>query len=147
MSMEQLADHVLSVIHRANKKITNLELQKNLFFTVGMSIRDNPNVEIDFFNSIYNNDFEKWRYGPVVPSVYFNYNIFGNMSIQDSGVYSDEFQRFDDLILRLSNINVYRLVALSHDMKAWSDYETDIMKGNYVAPYTIEEIVRDFVNE
>lgn len=147
MSVERLADHVLAVVHREGNSVTNLELQKVLFFTVGMSIRENPDREIEFFNNIYDNDFEKWRYGPVVPSVYFNFNVFGNMPIENNGIYSEDYQRFDDLILRLSNINVYRLVALSHDMSAWADYESDIMQGNYVAPYTIEEIVRDFINE
>lgn len=146
MDMEKFSNHILAVADQSGKSITNLQLQKVLFFTMGMSIRKNQR-EIGFFNNIYNDDFEKWRYGPVIPNIYFKFNVFGDRPINNSGAYDEELGRFDNLILRLLNINVYRLVALSHEMNAWSDYESDILKGNYVEPYTIEEIVRDFVDE
>lgn len=142
----QLAEHILAVVHRAGQQLTNLELQKILFFTIGMSIRNNPDEEIDFFGQIYDCDFEKWRYGPVVPSLYFRYNIYGNRPIESNGNYNEVYERFDNLILNLSNVDVYRLVALSHEMDAWQSYEPDILDGNYVAPYTFQEIVRDFRN-
>lgn len=146
MSLEKLSNHILSVVNKNGGTITNLELQKVLFFTVGMSLRNNPS-EIDFFNEVYNDDFEKWRYGPVIPNLYFKYNIHGAMPIKDKGVYFNEYKRFDNLILKLSQINVYRLVALSHDMKAWAENESKILEGSYVRPYTLEEIVRDFEND
>lgn len=145
MSVERLGNHILAVANRFDRSVTNLQLQKVLFFTIGMSIRRNEN-EIDFFNDLYNNEFEKWRYGPVVPSLYFRFNIYGNKPIENEGDYEENYERFNNLILNLLDIDVYRLVALSHEMNAWCDHEYDIMNGSYVAPYTFEEIARDFCN-
>lgn len=146
MSINGLAKHVLAVADKEDNPVSNLELQKILFFTVGMSIR-NDVKEIKFFKKIYNNDFEKWRYGPVVPSLYFSYNIYGNKSIQETGQYNENYKRFDDLIKKLFKIDVYRLVALSHKLDSWLNYEEDILNGRWVNPYSLEEIVRDFIDE
>ncbi len=143
MDIKKIAEHILSVADQSGKSITNLQLQKVLFFTFGMAIRHDIN-ELEYFQKIYDNDFEKWRYGPVVPSLYFNFNIYGNRKIEDTGKYNEELSRFDELIQSLLRVDVYRLVALSHQMKAWSDYEGDILRGNRIEPYTLEEIVRDF---
>lgn len=145
MSVERLGNHILAVANRSDRSVTNLQLQKVLFFTVGMSIRHDEN-EIEFFNNLYNNDFEKWRYGPVVPSLYFDFNIYGNRPIENRGNYEEDYERFNNLILNLLDIDVYRLVALSHEMDAWSDHEPAIMNGDFVAPYTFDEILRDFHN-
>lgn len=145
MSIKHLSNHILAVAHQLENPITNLQLQKVLFFTVGMSIRHKPE-ELEYFNDIYNDDFEKWRYGPVVPSIYFSYNIYGDKQIDDEGKYHEELKRFDEMIKKLLKIDVYRLVALSHKMDAWLDYERDILTGRWVRPYTIEEIARDFNN-
>lgn len=138
-----MAEHVLAVAHRSGEKITNLQLQKVLFFTMGMSIRHNPS-ELEFFNNIYDRDFEKWRYGPVVPNLYFSFNVYGDRGIENQGDYHLDLDRFDNLVNNLIEVNIYKLVALSHKMRAWKDYEPDILAGNRVEPYTLEEIVRDF---
>src|SRR5690625_4066936 len=145
MSVNVLAEDVLAVADQSDKKITNLGLEKVLFFTIGMSIRRDKS-ELDFFNEIYDNDFEKWRYGPVVPSLYFRFNVFGDRPIDTGGNYDKDLSRFDKLIQDLLSIDVYRLVALSHKMKAWSQCERDILTGKFVQPYTLDEIARDFNN-
>ena len=50
-----------------NKPITNLKLQKILYYVQGYSYK-NLNEEA-FHDPIY-----KWPYGPVIPTVYFAYN-------------------------------------------------------------------------
>lgn len=143
LTLKSLAKHILAVAHKEKMEVTNLQLQKVLFFTMGLAIKGDPSAK-QYFSSIYNNDFERWRYGPVARDVYFEYNIYGNRPIDDKGHYSDELKSFDSLIRRLLEIDVFRLVALSHRMKSWKEYEDEILSGKWVPPYSIEEIVRDF---
>lgn len=143
MRINDLSEHILAVAHKEVKSITNLQLQKVLFFTIGMSIRRDQN-EYFFFEGIYNNDFEKWQYGPVVPSLYFKFNKHGDRNIETTGEYNKALTRFDHIIDRLLDIDVFRLVALSHSLKSWSRHEKAILEGKRLSPYTLEEIARDF---
>lgn len=144
MSLKNLAEHILAV---GNGSVTNLQLQKTLFFTMGTALRNGEEEDILYFNKIYNNDFEKWRYGPVVPSLYFKYNHFGDKPINDAGKYHDRFKKFNKVIQAFLSANVYRLVAISHKMDAWKNYEEEILTGEFVAPYSFEEILKDFTKE
>lgn len=66
------------IIHRHALPISNLKLQKILYF-----------VQAEFLVSMnkacFDDDIEAWDHGPTVPAVYFEYNIFGSTSIPDQG--------------------------------------------------------------
>lgn len=144
MSLKQLADHILAV---GNGTVTNLQLQKVLFFTMGIALRSGNEEDILYFKKIYNDDFEKWRYGPVVPSLYFKYNQFGDKPIDDTGEYHAQFEKFNEAIQAFLSADIYKLVAISHKMDAWKNYEEEILTGQFVAPYSFEEILKDFTKE
>lgn len=62
------------ILKRSNKELSNLELQKTLYFT-----------ELDYikkFNEhLIEDEFEAWRYGPVSREVYCEYRNYGANSI------------------------------------------------------------------
>ena len=66
------------IIHRHALPISNLKLQKILYF-----------VQAEFLvamnKACFPDDIEAWTHGPVVPAVYFNYMIFGSTNIPDQG--------------------------------------------------------------
>ena len=66
-----LERHILAIANELNKPITNLQLQKIWYFTLGYLVRTNQNelAEREFNNS----NLEAWLYGPVVPSFYEKY--------------------------------------------------------------------------
>ena len=145
MSIERLADHVLAVADQEGERITNLQLHKILFFSIGMAIRNKVD-QVDILKENFDKVFERWRYGPVVPSLYHRYNHYGYRKIEDEGHYQEDYDFLNEIITSLLSVDVYRMVSLSHQMEAWDEYEDDILERLPVPKYTIEEIERDFLN-
>lgn len=145
MGMNDLADHILAVADNQEIEVTNLQLQKVMFFTLGMHIRLNGAVD-QLAQETFDIPFEKWQYGPVVESIYYRFNKFKDKPIKLPGTYHDEYSIWDEMIESLLDVNVFDLVKLSHKMKAWANYEDDILQRNFVNSYTLNEIAEDFID-
>ncbi|KGX88351.1 hypothetical protein N781_11420 [Pontibacillus halophilus JSM 076056 = DSM 19796] len=146
MTMQNLANHIMAVANENGRSVTNLQLQKVMFFTLGLHIRNNGLDELA--HEIYDVPFEKWKYGPVVESIYFNYNRFGSEPIKNANAEQIEnYEVLNDYILNLLNVDVFKLVNISHQFDSWADYENEILNMEYVPPYEIEEIYEDFEND
>ena len=72
---QEIAEYIISYFsniatNSIEGDLTNLKLQKLLYYTQALSIkRDNKNL--------FDDVIEAWDYGPVVPSVYHQYKSFG----------------------------------------------------------------------
>lgn len=63
--MEELANHVIAVSQENNLSVSNLELQKILYFT----LRNSRNVlDEEEIKDTYDEPFLAWPYGPVTKS-------------------------------------------------------------------------------
>ncbi len=144
-NMEALAYHTIAVANSNKISITNLQVQKVMFFTLGMHIRQVNEID-DFAKEIYDLPFEKWKYGPVVETVYYELSKFKNQPITLSGKSNSKFESLTELIKALLTIDVFQLVNLSHELPSWKNFEHKIMNRDYVEPYTLEEIAGDFIN-
>lgn len=144
-NMEALAEHTIAVANTNNIPITNLQVQKVMFFTIGLHIREVGEID-DLVRDIYDMEFEKWKYGPVVENIYYRLCKFKNKPIQTNVSLNSKYNSLNHLINTLLTIDVFDLVHLSHELDSWKKYENKIMKKEYVAPYTIEEIAEDFIN-
>lgn len=69
-----IAEHVIKRCNSKNKAISNLKLQKILYF-IQAEFLVTKNAPC-FFEII-----EAWDFGPVVPEVYHKYKIFGSANI------------------------------------------------------------------
>ena len=62
------------ILQNSTKGLSNLELQKTLYFS-----------EINYIKKykkhLINDDFEAWQFGPVVRKVYYEYRFYGANSI------------------------------------------------------------------
>lgn len=143
-SMQELSNHIIAVAKRNGLTVTNLQVQKVMFFSLGMHIRLNEGID-NLAEATYNIPFEKWQYGPVVESIYYRLNHFKNKPIALEGAYSHEYSDWDNIIIQLLQINVFDLVRLSHQFPSWADYEDDINNRRYVECYTLDEIAEDFM--
>lgn len=68
-----LANYIVDKCIKDNTPITNLQLQRILYF-----------VQKDFLkrgSQAFSDDIEAWEFGPVVPNVYFDFCGFGAMPI------------------------------------------------------------------
>lgn len=71
MKSLELAKYILG---KSTKDLSNLELQKTLYFTEIEYIKK-------FDKHLIDDDFEAWQYGPVAKDVYWEYRNYGANSI------------------------------------------------------------------
>ena len=62
-SAKDVSDHIINYCSSVGRPITNLELQKILYFVAGEFFRISG-------RDIIAEDFESWQIGPVIPGVY-----------------------------------------------------------------------------
>lgn len=73
-----VANKLISLGLQHDRLLTQMKLQKLLFFMQGwhLGLADKP---------LFENDFEAWTYGPVVPAVYQEFRDFGIRGINRFG--------------------------------------------------------------
>ena len=115
----EISKYVISYFNNNNINITNLKLQKILYYIQGYYLKkyDLP----AFSEPIYN-----WPYGPVVPDVYFEYNEYGNKCIflsadssTPSKFNSTLMSLIRDVISKCANYTAFQLVDKTHSETPW----------------------------
>lgn len=153
-----VANFVISVAKKRNLPVTNLQLQKVLFFLQGFTLSK-------YKAGIVNGTFSKWQYGPVQKDVYRTFRDNGASPITDeyvdayfdvSGNFKTQTPRIDNInndqkeilttfVLKLLKIPAWKLVNWTHEDPSWHDFKSKIM--NYTAPdYVNAEILTCFQN-
>ncbi len=102
--------------------LTNLKLQKLLYFAWIKYFEDTR-------KSLFDDDFEAWKYGPVVPSVYYDFWQYAGSTIMfaktPSSIVDSGTKDFLLSMLReYEDRSAYSLIDASHKTEAW--------KSNYV---------------
>lgn len=73
-SADTLSRYIVNICIDEGMPISNLQLQKILYF-----------CQIEYLRKtsafLFEDDFQAWRYGPVIPSVYSKYSIWGGTRI------------------------------------------------------------------
>lgn len=139
MSMEKLANHIIAVAQEKNLSITNLQLQKVMYFTIRLA-RLEKSENDDELKKLYDKKFYVWKYGPVIPEIYDKYKKFGSDSI--TGIFSqeDEYKKWNDNIVNLLSISVFKLVNLSHNIEFWQKNSPSINGYRSDVAYELEDI-------
>ena len=106
----------------AGDAISNMKLQKLLYYAQGfaLAILGKP---------LFEDDFEKWTYGPVLLAVYNKYKDFGSgaiprtegASLQDYT--DDERKLLDEVYYTFGQYSAWALSEMSHATKPWQDAE------------------------
>ena len=139
LSMEKFADHIIAVAQQNNKEITNLKLQKVMYFTLKYSI-ENKLLTNEQLSELYNEPFLVWAYGPVVKSQYDRFKRFSSSPIL--GVFSTES------LLDILNINILQnlirsasdLVTESRKVLFWRQNEDKIVGFRSNISYKLGDI-------
>lgn len=151
------------VINYSNDKdysISNLKLQKLLYFIQAYFLTSSENKEPCFREHI-----EAWDFGPVVPDAYREYKQYGSGAIphiysyfefdandiwnshriqyDDSIICNEDKNLINEVIDQFSNYTATDLVALTHDQSPWIDaYEphmNNIITNDAIRKYFSEE--------
>lgn len=140
-----------------NTSFTHVKLQKILYY-----------VYCDFLKSgfpIFDDQIEKWQYGPVTPSVYNTFRSYGFSRIttpetpihfvnDENGIRFerepfdpelldltvDQRQRLNFIITSLVDKEAFELVELTHQENSWLRAEQAIKNGDKNIPYSEEEL-------
>jgi len=140
--MKKFAKHVLWVANKKDIKITNLQLQKIMYFALGQYIAEkgiDENVE-----NVYETPFEAWLYGPVNRKVYQLYKRYGRLGIRDEGICEREYEVFNEFIVNNLSRNAFDMVRDSHNKLTWSRNEPKIRSGSGKVIYNLEDLKNDF---
>lgn len=113
------------------RNISPLKLQKVLFFLFGewgafvSKSRSDKTGDWKILTNLpkylFSDEIEAWLYGPVVKSVYEQFN---NETMTEEEIFRDEEQRYvgefiNDLSSELFRLSDFRLVELTHQMNCW----------------------------
>ncbi len=123
-----VANFIISYGTKRAEPITNLRLQKLLYFTW-----------VGYFKAhcsyLFNDFMFAWQFGPVVPSVYYEYCPYGGMPIDPI---TDDFSHDYDILCPILDdylaIPTSKLVAMTHEPgKPWDCiYKKGIGNGKII---------------
>lgn len=124
--------------------LSNLKLQKLLYYSQGSFIQNNNN------KFLFDDTLEAWQYGPVVRSVYQEYSKSGRLPI-DVDILSDpdlenlfdlEDKEIEAILIAWNNYSYYtasQLVEKTHSelpwYHAWNSRQRKIEKGDMIRTF------------
>ena len=100
------------------ERLTNLKLQKLLYYQQGfhLAVFDTP---------LFSDSVESWMYGPVVPSVYEKYSMYGSSSLPEVDDYitltEDEEELFNEVYDAYRDFSAIGLMNRTHSERPWQD--------------------------
>lgn len=128
-----VAKHIISVCNKHNIEISNLKLQKMLYFA-WIEYYKQKNEKL-FLNPIC-----AWKLGPVVPDVYYDYCIYAGYPIPDVNfdAESSELKCLEKTILHFASMNVSKLVDITHEEgKPWTNIYKDGRGNRHEIPFNL----------
>lgn len=123
ISALDVAKYLIGLAQRDGNPITNLRLQKLLYYAWGYYWNN-------YKKYLFNDPIEAWKYGPVVKDVYDEYKIFdgGNIIISDEVIeeVKSKISENDKIFLDgfynfTKEYNTWTLVEASHKEKPWKE--------------------------
>lgn len=125
MRVVQAAENIIAYANMRGYKITNLKLQKTLYYLQGYHAKD-------FSTPLFDESIKHWPYGPVVPTAYYEYCPFGASAIKRNTrephwdeFNSDEAKSFVEVVERCLSMRASKLVELSHKESPWEETAAD----------------------
>ncbi|MDR0407473.1 MAG: DUF4065 domain-containing protein [Campylobacteraceae bacterium] len=120
-----VAKYMIDKCENDNHPITNLQLQKMLYYVQCFFL-------VEKKKPLFDDDFEAWKFGPVIPDVYREYRIYGALPISSDAdkaeidIDNKEMELLNDIIKKTRVMYPWRLVEQSHAKgKAWDNVFMD----------------------
>ncbi len=100
-----------------NNPVTQMKLQKMVYFAHGYHLAK-------FDDPLIVEDFEAWKYGPVVRSIYHSYKLFGSERIEKTNWILDIDRKKD-----LSSLDVHARETIEYTWKVTSGMSAYILSN------------------
>jgi uncharacterized phage-associated protein len=132
------------IIRRSNisgEPITNLKLQKLLYYAQGWSLA--------FFSKrLFAEDFEAWIRGPVVPSIYRHYKVYKHLPIAGMPnriTFSKKIEDFlNEVLLTYLKYDAFTLERMTHNEKPWQEARGSLSPDAPCKRIINEKTMKDF---
>ena len=139
LNMEKFADHIIAVAQQNGLPITNLQLQKVMYFTFKLAKEDEI-IEESMLREMYDQPFEVWQYGPVIREQYLRFRKFSSEIIIGHFKQLDCLTPLNNIIVELLKTDVFTLVDISHRLPFWHDNSDKICDYTSNVQYQFEDI-------
>lgn len=122
MDALQLSEYIIRRASERGQFVTNLKLQKTLYYVQGYLLRVYP-------EAAFNDEICHWQYGPVVPRVYFAYSPYGSSPLNSDEttnlpkVEKSIKQLIDCVIDECLKHSARELVTKTHEEAPWEETE------------------------
>lgn len=136
MTMRNFANHILAVAYENNLSVSNLHLQKVMYFAMREQ-KDN----YELLSEMYDEPFHAWRYGPTVPSIYRKFRIYGSSSIIEKGKRNNKYSIFDKSIIKLLHQDISSLIEKSRKHTYWLSNKEKIIHGTSNIQYELGDVL------
>lgn len=143
MKATDVAKYVIDICYKNNIQISNLKLQKTLFF-----------LWIDFYmetkKSLFDDKIYAWPLGPVIPSIYQEYCAYGSLPILPYGkegsellpITEKETELLDSLIKKYASMSAYNLVEKSHEEgSSWATTFREGLGNKFEIPFDLIKLL------
>lgn len=131
LKAQDVAVYIINWCLNCDIPITNLKLQKLLYFVQG-------EYSGIVGNRLFSDDFYAWQLGPVIPKVYSNFAIFSSFTLpyqnQKIAYPLDEFDVIDVILLKYAYQPTWDLISLTQQQDPWK-YHHMIFGNEALIPY------------
>ncbi|MFE4353876.1 Panacea domain-containing protein [Peribacillus butanolivorans] len=126
-------------------ELSNLKLQKLLYYCQGYYLAR-------YGKPLFEETIEAWRYGPVVPKVYFHYKSFGDLDLKVESEENDDFFQLEQEKLSviayvwktLGELSAGTLVDKTHSespwLNAWFHSDDKVISNKQIQTYFSKNI-------
>lgn len=113
-----IAKYTINKCIKLKRPVSNLQLQKILYYIQGEYMKKNCG------RPLFNDNIEAWRYGPSIPNVYYEYNIYSSSEIIDKQQGNSEIENkikdiINPIIEEKSKMSAWELVRSTHLEECW----------------------------
>lgn len=138
-SADNIAKYIINWCNDHSIRITNLKLQKLLYFLQGEIVKQTG-------QRLIREDFYAWQLGPVIPDVYNEYSMYSSSALPKQelnfSIDSQLEKHIEAVLSKYARKSTWDLVDLSHSQDPWK-YNHQIFGNRAVIPYkSIEDFFK-----
>ena len=118
---KEIAQYVIWLCNKKKYSISNLKLQKILYFLQAEFL-------VEMGRPCFKDQMEAWDFGPVVPSVYFEYRVYGGSNIPCTTTlrmmrtFSKKVRELiDGIVEECAKYSASTLADITHSQSPWID--------------------------
>lgn len=134
MDAISLSHYVVKLFNEKNENVTNLKLQKVLYYIQGYFYKE-------FGKPAFFEEIRCWPYGPVVPISYYEFNSSGSAPLKSKRnikliVNRREEQLIQKIVCKCIKIPSFKLVEQTHGEDPWHNAKIgDIISKESIVTY------------